>query len=133
MTQCPDCNGISKSMYCPNCGKFMEAKFVKPNPEHMKLTKWKWLVSHPENLKMGQNVDIGAFTYINAEFGVTIGDNVQIGSHCSIYSSNSENNEHGGVIIGNNSLIGCHTSIFPNSLIDINSKIRAYSIIRGEI
>jgi acetyltransferase-like isoleucine patch superfamily enzyme len=110
----------------------MKAKYVKPHPEHMKLTKWNWVVSYPENLKIGQNVDIGAFTYINAEFGVTIGDNVQIGSHCSIYSSNSENNTHGGVIIGNNSLIGCHTSIFPNSLININSKIKAYSIIRGE-
>ena len=58
---------------------------------HAVPTKWHWVVWHPENLTIGANVDIGAFTAIFAHHGVTIEDDVQIGSHCSIYSLNTIN------------------------------------------
>ena len=57
-----------------------------PVIEEGKLTKWNWVVQNKNGLKLGEKTDIGAFTYINALHGVEIGDNVQIASHCSIYS-----------------------------------------------
>ena len=76
-------------------------------------TKWKWYVTCPENLKLGRNVDIGIFTYINARYGVKIGNNVKIGSHCSIYSDDTERNIKGDIEIANNTLIGSHVTILP--------------------
>ncbi|MCD6108941.1 MAG: hypothetical protein J7J89_05705, partial [Thermoplasmata archaeon] len=46
-----------------------------------------------DTLELGKYVDIGAFTYINARYGVEIEDNVQIGSHCSIYSHSTIDNK----------------------------------------
>jgi len=57
-----------------------------PEIEEGKPTKYNWVVQHRDNLKLGFKTDIGAFTYINAKYGVIIEDLVQIGSHCSIYS-----------------------------------------------
>ena len=105
--------------------------WFKPQPDHLKLTKWNWMVSYPDKLKIGDHVDIGAFSYLNAQYGIQIEDNVQIGSHVSIYSANSENEEYGPVTIGANSKIGSYTLILPNSHIKENSKIKAYSIVRG--
>lgn len=92
--------------------------------------RYGWKCQNNWNLKLGKNVDIGCFTYMNAKYGIEIGDNVQIGSHCSIYSDNTENNTHGKVIIGENSLIGSHCLILPNVVIKPNSKIKAYSVIK---
>ena len=57
-----------------------------PEIEDGKLTKYNWVVQHIDNFTLGYKTDIGAFTYINAKYGVVIEDLVQIGSHCSIYS-----------------------------------------------
>jgi len=57
------------------------------------------VVWHPENLLLGNRVDIGAFTVILAHNGVVIEDDVQIGSHCSIYSLDTERNVSGSVRI----------------------------------
>jgi len=93
-------------------------------------TKYGWRCQHPKNLKLGKNVDIGCFSYLNAKYGIEIGDNVQIGSHCSVYSVNTENNTQGKVIIGENSLIGSYTLILPSAVILPNSKIKARDIIK---
>ena len=89
-----------------------------------------WRCQHPDKLILGNNVDIGCFTYMNAKYGIEIGDNVQIGAHCAIYSENTENETTGKVVIGDNSLIGSYTLILPNTVIPPNSKIRARSIIK---
>ena len=57
-----------------------------PVIEEGKPTKYNWVVQHVDNFKLGYKTDIGAFTYINAKCGVTIEDDVQIGSHRAIYS-----------------------------------------------
>jgi len=77
---------------------------------------------------MGRNVDIGCFTYMNAKHGIVIEDDVQIGSHCSIYTDNTENKTHGPVLIGKGSLIGSFCLILPGSRIPPGTKLRAYSI-----
>lgn len=90
-----------------------------------------WRCQNSDGLVIEDKVDVGAFTYMNAKYGIEIEDNVQIGSHCSIYSINTENNTKGKIIVGENSMIGSHSLILPNTTIPPNSKIPAYSIVVG--
>ena len=92
-------------------------------------TVYGWRCQHPKGLSLGKNIDIGCFTYLNAHNGIKIGDNTQIGSHCSIYSHDSERDRRGQVIIGKNVLIGTHVVIFPNVRIPDNAKIPSGSIL----
>ena len=101
-----------------------------PKIEHNKLTKYNYIVSYPENLYLDYGVDIGEFTYIQAEYDVSIGYMTKIGGHCLIYSKNTENGTNGVVLIGNNVKIGSHSLILPGSIIPGNSKIKAYSIVK---
>lgn len=89
-----------------------------------------WRCKHFNNLKLGMNVDIGCFTYLNAKHGIVIGDDVQIGSHCSIYSIDTERNINGRVTIGKGCLIGSHCIILPNVVIKPFSKIPCMSVIK---
>jgi acetyltransferase-like isoleucine patch superfamily enzyme len=45
------------------------------------------VIYHPEKLSIGNQVDIGEFTHIRANGGVTIGDRVLIASHVVITSA----------------------------------------------
>ncbi len=96
-------------------------------------TRWLWVVWHPENFKYGQNVDIGAFTAIFAHYGVTIEDDVQIGSHCSIYSLNTINGTQGPVVIRRGAMIGSHSVILPNVTIGEGVLIKAHSLVRADV
>lgn len=104
-----------------------------PVIEHGKLTKWNWMVQHPENLKIGKKVDIGAFSYINALYGVELEDEVQVGSHCSIYSISTIDNKQAKVTIKKNSRIGSHSIIMPGVTIGENSIIGAHSFVNKDI
>jgi acetyltransferase-like isoleucine patch superfamily enzyme len=106
--------------------------------EHIDLvhgipTKWLWVVWKPENLTLGKNIDIGAYTALFAHHGIDIADNVQIGSHCSIYSKNTIDGTQGKVVIGKNSCIGTHTTIFPGVTIGENVKIGAHSLVTKDV
>ncbi len=105
----------------------------KPIIEHGKLTKYNYIVQYPEKLKLGKNFDIGTFTYINSSYGVIIGNNVQIGSHCSIYSNSTIDNKHGPIVLKNNSKIGTHSTIMPNVTVGKNSIAAAYSFVTKDI
>jgi acetyltransferase-like isoleucine patch superfamily enzyme len=114
----------------------MEKRFTnwkKPKIKEGKLTKWNWMVQHKENLKLGKYVDIGAFTYINAKNGVIIEDNVQIGSHCSIYSISTIDKKEGKVVLKKNCKIGAHCVIMPGITIGENSVIGAHSFVNRNI
>ena len=104
-----------------------------PKIKHGKLTKWNWMVQYPESLKLGKYTDIGAFTYINAKYGVTIEDFVQIGSHCSIYSESTIDNKKGMVTIKKNVRIGSHCVVMPGVTIGENSIIGAFSFVNKSI
>lgn len=93
-------------------------------------TKYGWRCQNHPGLILGRNVDIGCFTYINAKYGVVIGKDVQIGSHCSIYSENTENKTKGKIVIGDGALIGSHCLILPGVVIPSGSKIRAMSVVK---
>lgn len=105
----------------------------KPRIIHGKLTKYNYVVYYPENFISGKNFDIGTFTYINCDAGVKIEDNVQIGSHCSIYSNSSIDHKKGKVILKKNCKIGTHSTIMPNITIGENSVIAAHSFVNQNI
>jgi acetyltransferase-like isoleucine patch superfamily enzyme len=104
-----------------------------PKIEERKLTKWNWMVQHLEGLKLSKNTDIGAFTYINAKYGVEIQENVQIGSHCSIYSESTIDNKHGKVTIEKNARVGSHSVVMPNVTIGKNSIVAAFSFVNRDV
>ena len=107
--------------------------WVIPEINHGKLTKYNYIVQYPDSLKLGKNFDIGTFTYINAKFGVTIEDNVQIGSHCSVYSHSTIDEKQGSVILKKNCRIGTHSTIMPGVTIGKNSVVAAYSFVTCDI
>jgi len=114
----------------------MEQRFKnweKPNIEEGKPTKWNWVVQGVKNLKLGNKTDIGTFTYINATEGVEIEDDVQIGSHCSIYSVSTIDNKNGKIILKRNCKIGTHSVIMPGVVVGENSVVGAFSFVTENI
>lgn len=108
-------------------------KWEYPEFDEKNLTKWNWMCQYHKNLKLGMHVDIGSFTYINAKYGIEIGDNAQIGSHCSIYTISTIDNKKGKVIIKENAKIGTHSTVMPGVTIGKNSIIGAYSFVNKNI
>ncbi len=113
--------------------KKTQTKWTKPVIKHSKLTKYNYVVQYPENLKLGKIFDIGTFTYINCRCGVEIGNDVQIGSHCSIYSHSTIDNKKGSVVLKNGCKVGTHSTVMPNVTIGENSIVAAYSFVTKDI
>jgi acetyltransferase-like isoleucine patch superfamily enzyme len=111
--------------------RFKDWKYPKFDSRGM--TKWNWVCQYRENLILGDKTDIGAFTYINAKYGVEIQDNVQIGSHCSIYSLSTIDDKKGKVTIKKNAKIGSHSVIMPSVTIGENSIVGAFSFVTEDI
>jgi acetyltransferase-like isoleucine patch superfamily enzyme len=108
-------------------------KWRKPAIRHGQPTKYGWIVSHPANFIMGKGTDIGAFTYIQAQKGVEIGDFAQLGSHCSVYSVSTIDNKKGKVVIGRNARIGSHSVIMPGVTIGPNTVVGAMSFVNRNL
>ena len=104
-----------------------------PEIEDGKPTKYNWVVQNLDGLNLGINTDIGAFSYINAQHGVVIEDNVQIGSHCSIYSISTIDDTFGKVVLKRNCKIGSHSTVLPGISIGKNSIIGAHSLVNKDI
>jgi len=104
-----------------------------PEIEEAKPTKYNWIVQNKEGLDLGYKTDIGAFSYINAKYGVEIQEAVQIGSHCSVYSISTIDNKTGKVVLKKNAKIGSHSTIMPNVSIGENSIIGAHSLVLHDI
>ena len=97
------------------------------------MTRWNWMCQYHENLVLGKNTDIGAFTYINAKYGVEIQEDVQIGSHCSIYSWSTIDDKKGKVTIKKNAKVGAHTVIMPSVTIGENAVVGACSFVTEDV
>lgn len=114
----------------------MKARFrdwEKPRFNKYGITKWQWMCQGIRGLKLGKNTDIGAFTYINAKFGVEIEEEAQIGSHCSIYSQSTIDGTHGPVKISKGAKVGSHSTIMPNVTIGENSVVGAHSFVKNNV
>lgn len=96
-------------------------------------TKYNWVVQHMRSFQLGYKTDIGAFTYINAKYGVIVEDHVQIGSHCAIYSVSTIDDKHGAVRLKKNCRIGSHTVVMPGVTIGENSFVGACSFVNADI
>jgi acetyltransferase-like isoleucine patch superfamily enzyme len=97
------------------------------------LTKYNWMVQNKDKLKLGHKTDIGAFTYINAQYGVVIEDLVQIGSHCSIYSASTIDGKNGPVRLKRNCRIGSHCVVMPGVTVGENAVVGAFSFVNKDI
>jgi len=104
-----------------------------PKIENGVMTQYNWIVQHPDRFELGYKTDIGAFSYINAQYGVIVEDDVQIGSHCSVYSVSTIDNKQGEVHLKKNCKIGSHSTIMPNVTIGENSIIGANSLVLEDI
>ena len=111
--------------------RFKDWKY--PEFDEKGMTKWNWMCQYHENLKLGEKTDIGAFTYINARYGVDIEENVQIGSHCSIYSWSTIDDKKGKVVIKKNARVGAHSVIMPGITIGENAIIGACSFVNDNV
>jgi len=98
-----------------------------------KPTKYHWIVTHKKNFRLGYKTDIGVFTYINAKNGVVIEDDVQIGSHCSIYSVSTIDQKAGPVLLKKKCKIGSHSVIMPGVTIGENTIVGAFSFVNRDI
>jgi len=107
--------------------------WTPPKIEDGQPTQYQWIVKHKDNFHLGKNTDIGAFTYINAKHMVTLEENVQIGSHCSIYSLSTIDNKAGPVTLKKNCRIGTHSVIMPGVTVGENSIIGAFSFVNTDI
>jgi acetyltransferase-like isoleucine patch superfamily enzyme len=104
-----------------------------PLIEEGKPTKYNWVVQNLAGLKLGYRTDIGAFTYINAKFGVTLEDEVQVGSHCSIYSVSTIDGKQAPVVLKRNCKLGTHSTVMPGVTIGENAVIGAHSFVNQDI
>lgn len=111
--------------------RFDDWKF--PKVEDGIMTKYNWIVQHVDGFDLGYKTDIGAFSYINAKYGVILEDYVQVGSHCSLYSISTIDNKEGRVHLKKNCKIGSHTTVMPNVTIGENSIIGANSLVLNDI
>jgi acetyltransferase-like isoleucine patch superfamily enzyme len=109
------------------------AKWKPPVFDKKDMTKWNWMCQHHNNLKLGNRVDIGAFTYINAKKGVELGDFVQIGSHCSLYSVSTIDKKEGKILLKKNCRVGSHSVVMPGVTIGENAIIGAFSFVNTDI
>ena len=111
--------------------RFKDWKY--PEFDEKGLTKWNWMCQHRKGLRLGKNTDIGAFTYINAKYGVEIQEGVQIGSHCSIYSHSTIDDKKGKITIKKNARIGSHSIVMPGVTIGENSIVGAFSFVNKDV
>jgi len=105
----------------------------QPQIEDGVPTKWGWVVKHSDKFHLGKDTDIGFGTYINAKAGVFIEDDVQIGSHGSIYSVNTIDETHGIIRLKKNCKIGSHVIIMPGVTIGENSIVGAFSLVKNDV
>jgi acetyltransferase-like isoleucine patch superfamily enzyme len=112
------------------------------------------VIEHEDKLVLGDNVFIGHFNFIEASGGITIGEGVQITSHCAIVTHSSHRAQRllgpayvtwpltpatqrpgwiaGPVAIGAYSFVGPHSLIEANTRIGKGSLVCAGSFVRGE-
>lgn len=111
--------------------RFQEWQY--PEIEEGRPTKYNWVVQNISGLDLGVRTDIGAFSYINAKYGVTIEEGVQIGSHCSIYSLSTIDDKKGPVVLKKNCRLGSHCVVMPGVVVGENAVIGAMSFVNRDI
>jgi acetyltransferase-like isoleucine patch superfamily enzyme len=107
--------------------------WIKPIFDKHGMTQWYWRVTNIENFNLGNQVEIGSFTVIDAKYGVTIEDNVKIGWSCSIFSNSTIDNKKGKIILKQGCNVGANSVILPGITIGENATIGANSLVNKNI
>lgn len=109
------------------------AEWQPPEFDARGMTRWNWMCQHHANLRVGRRTDVGAFTYMNAKNGITIEDEVQVGSHCSIYTVSTIDDKAGPVTLRRNCRIGTHSTIMPGVTVGEDAVVGAYSFVTRDV
>ena len=107
--------------------------WIKPDLQENQLSKYHYIVKGLDNFQMGERVDIGAFTYIQADGGVIIEDDVQIGGGCKIYSVSTIDDKKGQVILKRNCRIGANSVIMPGITVGENAIVGALTFLNIDV
>ena len=107
--------------------------WTKPTYDENGMTQWYWRVIGIENFKLGERVEIGSFTIIDAKEGITIEDNVKIGWSCSIFSVSTIDNKNGKIILKKGCKIGSNSVIMPGIIVGENATVGANSLVNKSI
>jgi len=107
--------------------------WIKPKFDATGMTKWFWRVVGVENFSLGDRVEIGSFTIIDAKEGVSIEDDVKIGWNCSIFSYSSIDNKKGKIILKKGCKVGANSVIMPGVTIGENATVGANSLVNKDI
>ena len=107
--------------------------WTKPTYDENGMTQWYWRVIGIENFILGERVEIGSFTIIDAKEGITIEDNVKIGWSCSIFSVSTIDNKNGKIILKKGCKIGSNSVIMPGIIVGENATIGANSLVNKSI
>ncbi len=102
------------------------------------------IINFPENISIGNRVSLHQFSILDAKSEIIIGDNVAIGSHVNIITSNhifEKNNmpikDQGlsseKIVIGSNVWLGTRVTILKGVKIGNNSIIGANSLVNKNI
>ena len=111
----------------------MSEKWIKPKFDEHGMTQWYWRVINHENFLLGNKVEIGSFTVIDAKHGIEIQDNVKIGWNCTIMSNSTIDGRKGKIILEEGCKIGANSVIFPDLTIKRNAIIGANSLVNCDI
>ncbi len=104
----------------------------------------------PQRLDLGDHVFIGHFNFIDASGGLTLGEGVQVTTHCSLLTHSSHQalrlagqrywgaEQPAGFVraatfIGPYSFIGAHSVVAPGSKLGRGVLVRAFSYVSGEV
>jgi len=107
--------------------------WTKPTYDENGMTQWYWRVIGIENFILGERVEIGSFTIIDAKEGITIEDNVKIGWSCSIFSVSTIDNKNGKIILKKGCKIGANSVIMPGIIVGENATVGANSLVNKNI
>ncbi len=107
--------------------------WIKPIYDEGGMTQWYWRVIGIENFNLGERVEIGSFTIIDAKEGITIEDNVKIGWNCSIFSISTIDNKKGKIILKKDCKIGANSVILPGIIVGENATVGANSLVNKNI
>lgn len=106
---------------------------MKPIFDDYGMTQWFWLARYNENLKLGNNTQIGNFTVLGCEHGIDIEDNVKIGYSCVLITNSTIDGKKGKIVLKKGCGIGANSTIMPNVTIGENSIVGSNSLVTKNI
>ena len=100
---------------------------------------WRAEFYAPELIVVGKHVIVGDTAFLDGRSGLTIGDNVNVGSHVSIYTREHDVNsptfaETGGpVVIGDRAWVSSHSVVLPGVTIGEGAVVAAGAIVTKDV